>query len=242
MVRDPALYGSCDPVFYCGLAIVVSTSIVALLSQLIISFRNHEHHGTARWAGFGEMRHAGYLQRYNRIKGPIFGKTCGPRWFGSYLTNGEQPHSLVVAPTRAGKGVGVVIPTLLTFKGSVIALDVKGELFELTSRARKAGGDAVFKFSPLDPERRTHCYNPSSILQLYRSSGSLPRRAASPQTSSRPKARERKALSTARGTFSLRASLPVLSAVRQQLVRSTTYLLNLERSTNFCAPRGRKPK
>lgn len=32
--------------------------------------------------------------------------------------------------------------------------------FELTSRARKAGGDAVFKFSPLDPERRTHCYNP----------------------------------------------------------------------------------
>lgn len=83
-----------------------------------------------------------------------------PRWFGSYLTNGEQPHSLVVAPTRAGKGVGVVIPTLLTFKGSVIALDVKGELFELTSRARKASGNAVFKFSPLDPERRTHCYNP----------------------------------------------------------------------------------
>lgn len=158
--ETPLYMGHATPVFYCGLAIVVSTSIVVLLSQLIISFRNHEHHGTARWAGFGEMRHAGYLQRYNRIKGPIFGKTCGPRWFGSYLTNGEQPHSLVVAPTRAGKGVGVVIPTLLTFKGSVIALDVKGELFELTSRARKAGGDAVFKFSPLDPERRTHCYNP----------------------------------------------------------------------------------
>lgn len=62
------------------------------------------------------------------VSRPVFGKTCGPLWFGNYLTNGEQPHSLVVAPTRAGKGVGVVIPTLLTFKGTVIALDVKGEL------------------------------------------------------------------------------------------------------------------
>ncbi|WFR98495.1 type IV secretion system ATPase VirD4 [Rhizobium tumorigenes] len=156
----PLYTGHATPVYYCGLAIVVSTSVVVLLSQHFISLRNREHHGTARWAGFGEMRHVGYLQRYSRIKGPIFGKTCGPLWSGSYLTNGEQPHSLVVAPTRAGKGVGVVIPTLLTFKGSVIALDVKGELFELTSRARKASGDAVFKFSPLDPERRTHRYNP----------------------------------------------------------------------------------
>ncbi|MCZ7448301.1 type IV secretion system ATPase VirD4 [Rhizobium rhizogenes] len=158
--ETPLYLGYATAVFYRGLSIIILTSVAVLLSQLLISLRNREHHGTARWAEFGEMRHAGYLQRYNRIKGPIFGKTCGPLWFGSYLTNGEQPHSLVVAPTRAGKGVGVVIPTLLTFKGSVIALDVKGELFELTSRARKASGDAVFKFSPLDPERRTHCYNP----------------------------------------------------------------------------------
>lgn len=42
----------------------------------------------------------------------------------------------------------------------MIALDVKGELFELTSRARQAAGDEVFKFAPLDSERRTNCYNP----------------------------------------------------------------------------------
>ncbi|CCM79715.1 MULTISPECIES: type IV secretion system ATPase VirD4 [Rhizobium] len=158
--QTPLYLGYSTPVFYCGLAIVFSTSGIVLLIQLVITLRNREHHGTARWAIFSEMRHAGYLQRYGRLTGPIFGKTCGPLWFGSYLSNGGQAHSLVVAPTRAGKGVGVVIPTLLTFKGSVIALDVKGELFELTSRARKANGDAVFKFSPLDPERRTHCYNP----------------------------------------------------------------------------------
>lgn len=74
------------------------------------------------------MRRTGYLRRYRGVTGPVFGKTSGPFWPGYYLTNGEQPHSLIVAPTRAGKGVGIVIPTLLTFKGSVIALDVKGEL------------------------------------------------------------------------------------------------------------------
>jgi type IV secretion system protein VirD4 len=118
------------------------------------------NHGSAAWADLRHMANLGYLRSYNKITGPIFGKSTKPHINGTYLTNGEQPHSLVVAPTRAGKGVGVVIPTLLTFDGSVVALDVKGELFDLTSRARKKRGDRVFKFSPLDRNGRTHCYNP----------------------------------------------------------------------------------
>lgn len=158
--ETPFYLGYSTPVFYRGAVVVVSSAGLVLLIQLILRSHNREHHGTARWARFDELSRAGYLQRYSRISGPVFGKTRGPFWCGRYLTSGEQPHSLVVAPTRAGKGVGIVIPTLLTFKGSVIALDVKGELFELTSRARKVCGNAVFKFAPLDPERRTHCYNP----------------------------------------------------------------------------------
>ncbi|WP_209606517.1 type IV secretion system ATPase VirD4 [Sinorhizobium kostiense] len=158
--ETPFYLGYTTPAFYRGLAVVVVTSGLVLLIQRTVCPADREHYGTARWAGLNEMRRAGYLQRYSRISGPVFGKTSRPSWPGYYLTNGEQPHSLVVAPTRAGKGVGVVIPTLLTFTGSVIALDVKGELFELTSRARKARGDHVFKFTPLDPERRTNCYNP----------------------------------------------------------------------------------
>lgn len=158
--ETPFYLGYSTPVFYRGAVVVVSSAGLVLLIQLILRSHNREHHGTARWARFDELSRAGYLQRYSRISGPVFGKTRGPFWCGRYLTSGEQPHSLVVAPTRAGKGVGIVIPTLLTFKGSVIALDVKGELFELTSRARQVCGNAVFKFAPLDPERRTHCYNP----------------------------------------------------------------------------------
>jgi type IV secretion system protein VirD4 len=152
-------HGLATPIFYHGLALVGGTAVIVTVVLGLLLYRR-EDFGTAHWGSFSEMRRVGYIQPYDRISGPIFGKTTGPRWFGKYLTNGEQPHSLVVAPTRAGKGVGVVIPSLLTFNGSVLALDVKGELFELTSRARKTRGDRVFKFAPLDASGRTHGYNP----------------------------------------------------------------------------------
>lgn len=157
--ETPLYLGFVTDTFYTCLAIVVITMALAAMILAIFVFKA-KHFGTARWARFQEMRQQGYIRPYRKISGPIFGKTTGPRGFGQYLTNGEQPHSLVVAPTRAGKGVGIVVPTLLTFNGSVLALDVKGELFELSSRARRAKGDRIFKFAPLDKERRTHCYNP----------------------------------------------------------------------------------
>ncbi len=158
--ETPLYLGYATPAFYNELTIVGGTAAAGTLVLAIFLFRKRDHHGSARWGRYGDMRRAGYFRRYGAITGPIFGKSTGPRWFGHYLTNGEQPHSLVVAPTRAGKGVGVVIPTLLTFNGSILALDVKGELFELTSRARRDRGDLVFKFAPLDREGRTHSYNP----------------------------------------------------------------------------------
>ncbi|KJF70944.1 type IV secretion system ATPase VirD4 [Agrobacterium arsenijevicii] len=152
--------GYTTPVFKRGLMIIAATGVVLPLVMAIVLLRKQEHHGTAHWAHFGDLARAGYIKRYRQVNGPIFGKTTGPRGFGRYLTNGDQPHSLVVAPTRAGKGVGIVIPTLLTFNGSILALDVKGELFELTSRSRLARGDRVYKFAPFDEAGRTHSYNP----------------------------------------------------------------------------------
>ena len=71
---------------------------------------------------------------------------------------------LMIAPTRSGKGVGFVIPNALTFPGSMVVLDVKGELWDETSRARAMMGDEVFRFSPLDFENPTHQYNPLARL------------------------------------------------------------------------------
>lgn len=159
--ESPFYRGYATEVFYHGIALVAASAVIGpIAAAIILSIKQNAHHGTARWANRSELKRSGYIQRYPNITGPIFGKTAGPRFPGLYLTNGEQPHSLVVAPTRAGKGVGVVVPTLLTFNGSVLALDVKGELFELTSRARQNRGDRVFKFAPLDRAGRTHSYNP----------------------------------------------------------------------------------
>lgn len=118
-------------------------------------------HGTARWAEPGELRRAGLLaRRLEEVRGPIWGKLGSPKSRAPYLSSEKIVHSLVAAPTGAGKGVGVVIPTLLTYPGSTVVLDVKGENYEKTAGRRHALGDRVFKFVPYAKDRRSHRYNP----------------------------------------------------------------------------------
>lgn len=66
----------------------------------------------------------------------------------------------MAAPTGAGEGVGIVIPTLLTYPGSTVVLDVKGENYEKTAGRRQQLGDRVFKFAPYAKDRCSHRYNP----------------------------------------------------------------------------------
>jgi len=84
-----------------------------------------EPHGDARWAKRHEIAKAGLLDP----SGVILGKLSGPRWFGSFIrsTRDKYCNTLLVAPPGGGKGVGVVIPTLLTWPGSAVVLDIKGE-------------------------------------------------------------------------------------------------------------------
>ncbi len=159
--ETPFVLGFISSDFEIVMGIFGVTALVFTAGGLAITFpRQLNAHGSAKWAEHRKMKQLGYFKKHKDIVGAVFGKTTLPKNSGLYFTNGEQPHCLISAPTRAGKGVSVVIPTLLTFEGSIIALDVKGELFENTSRARQAMGDKVFKFSPLSPDGRTHCYNP----------------------------------------------------------------------------------
>ena len=121
-------------------------------------------HGAARWATRGELRRAGMLARSTKTRGPLVAKLGRPGRRAAYLTTGDIPHVLVAAPTGSGKGVGVVVPTLLTYPGSVIVLDLKGENYRVTSRRRRAMGDRVYRFSPHADDRRTHRYNPLEVL------------------------------------------------------------------------------
>ena len=121
-------------------------------------------HGSAKWASMQDLKRADLVAPLKDVQGPVFAKFGKPKSKGPFLTSTEIPHSLIAAPTGSGKGVGIVIPTLLTYNGSVVCLDVKGENFELTSRRRAEMGDKIFKFSPYDPEGRSHRYNPVDIV------------------------------------------------------------------------------
>jgi type IV secretory pathway TraG/TraD family ATPase VirD4 len=73
--------------------------------------------GSARWADLSDVRHAGLLAR----RGVVLGL-----FDDSYLRHDGPEHVLAVAPTRSGKGVGLVVPTLLTWTGSAVIHDIKG--------------------------------------------------------------------------------------------------------------------
>jgi type IV secretion system protein VirD4 len=112
-------------------------------------------HGAARFGSEAELKRHGFRAREGIIVG---------RKSGRFLTFGGSEHVLVEAPTRSGKGVGIVIPNLLTWAGSVVILDVKRENYEATAGFRKTYGQAVFLFNPTDRAGRTARYNPLAYI------------------------------------------------------------------------------
>lgn len=141
--------------------VVGTSTVVFSVAAVALSFRQKlTEYGQARFQRRTEMRANGLLQPLGA--GLVFGKLAPPARTAPFVsaTFRKFPHCLVVAPTRAGKGVGYVIPNTLLFNGSTVVLDVKGEIFEATSRHRKSQGDDVFRFSPFDFDHPTHRYNP----------------------------------------------------------------------------------
>ena len=85
------------------------------------------------------------------------------RFEGSYLRHDGPEHVLCFAPTRSGKGVGLVVPSLLTWPGSAIVHDIKGENWQLTAGFRATHG-RVLLFDPTNP--KSSAYNP--LLEVRR--------------------------------------------------------------------------
>jgi len=111
-------------------------------------------YGSARWASLREIRQAGLL----RPRGVVLGRVQG-----DYLRHEGPEHVLAFAPTRSGKGVGLVVPTLLSWLDSAVIHDIKGENWELTSGWRSKFSHCL-RFDPTDP--RSARYNP--LLEVRR--------------------------------------------------------------------------
>jgi type IV secretion system protein VirD4 len=111
-------------------------------------------YGSARWADKAEIKAVGLLDPDGVVLG---------RFERNYLRHDGPEHVLCFAPTRSGKGVGLVIPSLLTWPDSAIVHDIKGENWQLTSGFRAQHGRALL-FDPTNP--KSSAYNP--LLEVRR--------------------------------------------------------------------------
>ena len=97
-------------------------------------------YGSARWAARRDLVRAKLIGGAGVFLG---------NWNGRYLRHDGPEHVLAFAPTRSGKGVGLVVPTLLSWTGSAVIHDIKGENWQLTSGWRSRLGPAI-RFDPTD--------------------------------------------------------------------------------------------
>ena len=147
-------------VFVEGAFIAASGGFAAVAFAIAMSVwraREAEHaetYGSARWATEKEIQAAGMFAPDGVILG---------RYERAYLRHDGPEHVLCFAPTRSGKGVGLVIPTLLTWPGSCIVHDIKGENWQLTAGWRAHFG-RVLLFDPTNPN--SAAYNP--LLEVRR--------------------------------------------------------------------------
>src|SRR5690606_27453964 len=131
-------------IFWEGGAIAASGGFLSIAVAITMSVMRAREaadvdtYGSARWAEQKEIAAAGLL-------GPD-GVLLG-RLGQDYLRHDGPEHVLCFAPTRSGKGVGLVVPSLLTWPGSAIVHDIKGENWELTAGFRARHG-RVLRFDP----------------------------------------------------------------------------------------------
>lgn len=145
-----------DPQVVRAMAGGLAVGIIGLLALVYSLFlRSAPLHGAARFASEREIKYHGFRSS----AGIVLGRKCG-----RFLTFGGSEHVLVEAPTRSGKGTGIVIPNLLTWQGSVVVLDVKRENYDASAGFRSAHGQAVYLFNPTDRLGRTARYNPLAYI------------------------------------------------------------------------------
>jgi type IV secretion system protein VirD4 len=100
-------------------------------------------HGAAYIDLEGDVNERGMFQTGGIYIGRFAaGKVLWPMYY-----NGNQ-HVVLCAPTRAGKGVGFIIPNLLTYEGSTIVVDPKGQNAAVTARRRREMGQTVHILNP----------------------------------------------------------------------------------------------
>ncbi len=147
--------------------LAVGLPVVILL--LCIYFQNmalkgrDDLHGSAHWATRKDIRRMGYLDSKGVYVGGWWDEKKRQQF---YLRHDGPEHILCFAPTRSGKGVGLILPTLLSWPHSSVVLDIKGENFALTSGYLASRGHKTLRFDPSDAEGTSAAFNPLAEVRL----------------------------------------------------------------------------
>ena len=149
IVWDFAFGESARTQFFVGWIILV---VISLLGGILVLARGlsltganlkSTTHGSAEWASESVLNEAGLLVPN--------GVVLGMDRQGQYIRHDGPEHVKVIAPTRSGKGVGIVIPTLLSWEGSVLVYDLKSENWQVTAGYRSRFSNVLY-FNPVDPK------------------------------------------------------------------------------------------
>jgi type IV secretion system protein VirD4 len=158
--------------FFEGEMIVITGSFLCVAAFFVLAHRRarklsenaDDLHGSARWADEADVRGTGLL---DSKRGVYVGGWCPSKSNRlHYLRHDGPEHILAFAPTRSGKGVGLVIPSLLVWEESAVIYDIKGENWAKTAGFRSRQGHICFKFSPVE-ESSSSRFNPLSEIRLF---------------------------------------------------------------------------
>ena len=145
-------------------ALIIPVSYAYHRTRRLAGERN-DLHGSAHWASDEEAEASGLLPTENNAGGVYLGAYEHQNGDIHYLRHAGPEHIMVFAPTRSGKGVGIVIPTLLGWRESVLVHDIKGENWHLTSGFRRSVlGQRVIKFDPTSPDSAR--FNPLAEIRI----------------------------------------------------------------------------
>ncbi|AVS94521.1 conjugal transfer protein TraG [Paracidovorax avenae] len=151
-------------VFDVGGAVAGGSGLLAVVVAIAMSvWRSRQSrlvttYGSARWANAEDIRKAGLTQPAG-----VFLGQHDRQHDRQYLRHEGPEHVLAFAPTRSGKGVGMVVPTLLSWPASAVIHDIKGENWQITAGWRGRFSHCLL-FNPTDA--KSAAYNP--LLEVRR--------------------------------------------------------------------------
>jgi type IV secretion system protein VirD4 len=149
--------GNVWPVFqHIGMAgmLAMGAGMLVLISRTSANRRkpvkHHGIHGTGRFQTPEEIRGGGLMaRRFRAHEGVYVGGWADEKGRTHYLRHDGPEHCIVIGPTRSGKGIGNILPTLLSWNDSALVYDEKGELWALTAGWRSSeGGNVVLRWEP----------------------------------------------------------------------------------------------